>query len=485
MAGWAGLSGKVYALIAGTAVAAGGGASLIIKNDQGQPVIQSLLGSTTPEQVEEMPPETKEEAGEQVASLPPKTEEQPLEPETTGPKLPGFDILRVEKDGSVVIAGNGPANSEIEILAGDDILATGKSGPDGDFAIVFDDPLKPGSHELFIRARPENAEPVMSAEAGIVTIPEPDDASGEVLAMVQEAGEATRLIQAPEPETAPEPVEQVVETEAVEPEKVGEAEAPVAEEAETVETAATEEPEPVAEEPRPEQKPIARTIVQAVDVEPDRLFVAGRGEANARARIYINGEFKGQTRIGPEGAFLFDLGEKLEPGKYDFRVDVLGSSPTEVASRASVIVDHAPEPVEVAEAPSEPEEQGVAESEQSESVTREPAAEAVEVVTVEEVPSQVAETEAPVEAEAPAAPEEQETEPAQPVIKTGRSVIIRRGDNLWRISRRMLGEGRKYTLIFSANANQIEDPDRIYPGQVFDVPDAEEESADATGSQNG
>ena len=57
------------------------------------------------------------------------------------------------------------------------------------------------------------------------------------------------------------------------------------------------------------------------------------------------------------------------------------------------------------------------------------------------------------------------------VIKTGKSVIIRRGDNLWRISRRMLGQGRKYTVIFEANANVIEDPNIIFPGQVFDVPD--------------
>ena len=48
--------------------------------------------------------------------------------------------------------------------------------------------------------------------------------------------------------------------------------------------------------------------------------------------------------------------------------------------------------------------------------------------------------------------------------------IIRRGDNLWTIARRTYGEGIKYTTIYQANTGQIRDPDRIYPGQVFELP---------------
>jgi nucleoid-associated protein YgaU len=50
------------------------------------------------------------------------------------------------------------------------------------------------------------------------------------------------------------------------------------------------------------------------------------------------------------------------------------------------------------------------------------------------------------------------------------AVIIRRGDTLWRISRRVYGRGVRYTTIYLANQDQIEDPDRIWPGQVFSVP---------------
>ena len=48
--------------------------------------------------------------------------------------------------------------------------------------------------------------------------------------------------------------------------------------------------------------------------------------------------------------------------------------------------------------------------------------------------------------------------------------IIRRGDNLWTIARRVYGEGIKYTMIWTANTEQIGDPDMIYPGQIFDLP---------------
>jgi len=54
-----------------------------------------------------------------------------------------------------------------------------------------------------------------------------------------------------------------------------------------------------------------------------------------------------------------------------------------------------------------------------------------------------------------------------------RSITVERGDNLWRISRRILGQGIRYTQIYQANAGQIRDPDKIWPGQVFVAPKGE------------
>lgn len=63
--------------------------------------------------------------------------------------------------------------------------------------------------------------------------------------------------------------------------------------------------------------------------------------------------------------------------------------------------------------------------------------------------------------------------PDQIDIRDGR-VIVQPGNSLWRIARRAYGRGAQYTIIYAANAAQIRDPDLIYPGQIFDVPETEE-----------
>lgn len=54
----------------------------------------------------------------------------------------------------------------------------------------------------------------------------------------------------------------------------------------------------------------------------------------------------------------------------------------------------------------------------------------------------------------------------------GNRVIVQPGNSLWRIARRAYGGGVQYTVIYRANAEQIRDPDLIYPGQVFSLPPA-------------
>jgi nucleoid-associated protein YgaU len=49
-------------------------------------------------------------------------------------------------------------------------------------------------------------------------------------------------------------------------------------------------------------------------------------------------------------------------------------------------------------------------------------------------------------------------------------VVVQPGNSLWRIARRLYGEGLHYVHIYGANQGQIRDPDLIYPGQVFEMP---------------
>jgi nucleoid-associated protein YgaU len=49
-------------------------------------------------------------------------------------------------------------------------------------------------------------------------------------------------------------------------------------------------------------------------------------------------------------------------------------------------------------------------------------------------------------------------------------IVVQPGNNLWRIARATYGRGIRYTVIYQANKDQIADPNKIYPGQVFALP---------------
>lgn len=58
-------------------------------------------------------------------------------------------------------------------------------------------------------------------------------------------------------------------------------------------------------------------------------------------------------------------------------------------------------------------------------------------------------------------------DPKEPVFHT-----VVKGDTLWSISEKYLGSGPRYTEIFTANKPMLNDPDKIYPGQMLRIPDA-------------
>jgi nucleoid-associated protein YgaU len=57
-----------------------------------------------------------------------------------------------------------------------------------------------------------------------------------------------------------------------------------------------------------------------------------------------------------------------------------------------------------------------------------------------------------------------------PVPGAPGEVVVKPGNSLWRIARRIYGEGVAYMVIYEANRGRIDDPDLIYPGQVFTLP---------------
>ncbi|MHC4047370.1 LysM peptidoglycan-binding domain-containing protein [Bradyrhizobium sp. 23AC] len=79
-----------------------------------------------------------------------------------------------------------------------------------------------------------------------------------------------------------------------------------------------------------------------------------------------------------------------------------------------------------------------------------------------------------VMARAPAATTVASASPADGLIsaapaETG-SRVISRGDSLWALSRLAYGDGARYAVIFKANRDKIHNPNLIYPGQTFVMP---------------
>ncbi|MGB3250288.1 MAG: LysM peptidoglycan-binding domain-containing protein, partial [Tabrizicola sp.] len=79
---------------------------------------------------------------------------------------------------------------------------------------------------------------------------------------------------------------------------------------------------------------------------------------------------------------------------------------------------------------------------------------------------------APIEtAAAPEAPAAPQPDPAPTAAAMPVTVTVQPGFTLWGIAQERYGDGVLYVQVFEANKDKIKNPDLIYPGQVFSVPE--------------
>ena len=58
-----------------------------------------------------------------------------------------------------------------------------------------------------------------------------------------------------------------------------------------------------------------------------------------------------------------------------------------------------------------------------------------------------------------------------------RTYTVAKGDTLSHIAKVQYGKASKWQAIFEANRDQIDDPDRIFPGQVLKIPALDDDVA--------
>lgn len=456
---------------AGTAYLAGAFDPYLSGNDK--PVGIAALpetpkaGSTEAGNAPAAKPEAKVAATDPAAAKPAQSSA------TEQPKAPAFDLLRVEPDGSMVIAGSAMPNSSVEVISGSKVLGKVAAGPEGDFVAVLDEPLKPGDYQIVLRSSGPGAVVANSVETAVVSVP--TDKNGQVLALVEQPGAPSKLITA----TGAQPKATDTAT------TTNPAEKPAADAAAAQEPAEASKPTVAGEAPA--------VAVEAVEIEGRKIFVAGAAPAGTTVRGYVNDIVLGEAKTSPEGRFLIETERDLKVGDYIVRVDVLSPDESKVVARAAVPFQREPGEAVAAVAPVAP-VKPAAPAEQPAATPTEPtpapaatkpAADAAPVTepdgtgAAKPAPAQPAAAET-AEPDAPKSTAEALAELAAgttaPKLQAADGgVIIRRGDSLWRISKRVYGRGVRFSTIYLANKEQIRNPDKIWPGQVFRVPDKTDE----------
>lgn len=361
--------------------------------------------------VQEPPPDSAPASDETAAVVPP------------APEPPAIDTFRLEPDGQTIVAGRGAPGWEITILLDDEGIATATPDSAGKFVQFLELPPDERPRVLTLSMRSAASGETVRSRDEIIIAPTPrpvavaeaqvaedggDDAAGE--------GAPADLAQAA---SAPEGAGTAPEVVALPaPEAAGNvagAPAPVAAEpAGTVQqTVLLSDETGVRVLQAPAQTADAPDVPESVALdaitysEAGEVALSGRGTGSGHVRIYIDNEPVSASPVDPGGTWQTEL-PGIDTGVYTLRVDEVDSTGA-VTSRV--------------ETPFKREDHAV--------ISARPAGEEPERVRV---------------------------------------VTVQPGSTLWAISREAYGEGILYVRVYDANRDRIRDPDLIYPGQVFTIP---------------
>ena len=355
-------------------------------------------------------------------------------PAVMAKRKPSFDIVRVDPDGNTVIAGRAKPNAEVTILDGDREIGKVSSDERGEWVFLPDHQLGPGQFSLTLRQSGES-ETADSEEAVVLVVPEagkdiagrPASEPSQPLAMVlprEEAkGGATRVLQAPSAGPAvDEATPPATETKSADAKSADS------------KSADTKSAESKSSESEPTDTKVAETDTGAdsSDSAPATTTASASGESAAK-----------------KDAETDDV--SVDVIEYDDKGEVVFGGRTEPNADVEVYIDNKSAGSATADAdgrwqlsPKEPVAPGnynlrVDKVEPSGKVQARVAFPFVRAAPLKGLPND-------------------------------RLVVIQPGNNLWVIATRVYGEGLRYVQIHDANRDQIQDPDLIYPGQVFGLP---------------
>lgn len=348
---------------------------------------------------------------------------QAAAPAAPNPAAPVFDTVRAEAGGSVLIAGRAAPGAEVAVLADGKEVARVTADDKGQF-VAFADLV------------PNGAARVLTLQSGALpsdqsVILAPVEAPVAVASATPGPSPSAEGSSAAAPAPAPEP--------AVVP-------APAPQAAPEVLIADAEGVRKMA--PAPTEGVVIDTISYAANGD---VMLAGRGQG--LVRLYLDDGLVAEAR--PEAGGWQARLTDVAPGLYRLRADEIAADGKVTSRFETPFQREAPETLIAAATPAAPA----------------PGAGALPMPVLPSAPP-AAPAAAPAAATASqgiALPELPQG-PA-PVVTDASVVTVQPGFTLWRIARENYGDGALYVKVFQANKDLIRNPDLIYPGQVFTVPD--------------
>jgi nucleoid-associated protein YgaU len=413
--------------------------------------------------VAEAPP-AAEPADPPVAEAPP--------PPPAEPVAPSFDIVRVEPSGETVLAGRATPGAEVTVLDRGEALGTVTADEAGEWVLLPETPLSPGTHELGLSSqmppaerpaaevRPAPAEPMPSAPSQAAPV---ESTAVESAAVESTAVEST-AVESMAVESTPTQAAEVVQSAPAQPAPAQPAPARSAESAPAQPAPIQSAPaqsapaQSAAAEPVPAPL-VSENVVVVVVPEPETAPAPAVAAVPAPERpiaMLTPRAGTGASRVlqQPGDGGIADRSLVLNAVDYDETGRVIISGQATPGAVIYVYLDDALIGRAVADA------EGRWAAVPGEEVA--PGLHSLRVDQLDAKGAVVASVETPF---------------SRATLLTSLAeesfVVVQPGNSLWRIARRSYGRGIRYTVIFQANRDQIADPDLIYPGQIFQVPASE------------
>ena len=374
------------------------------------------------------------------------------------PAQPVIDTWRVAADGAAVVSGMAEPGATVEVMVDGAPVASGTATASGEFAILFTLAPNPNPSLMWLSMTLPDQDPVPSAEMV---------ALGPVEGPVSVAAE-------------PVPAEPVSTDTAA-------AEAPVADDTLAAADPAAAPPAlllsekgaVILQDPAPSDAaapPMASVMIDTITYTPEgEVQIGGRGMAGATLRLYLDNAETATAAVPDSGLWLATLPD-TPPGIYTLRVDQLDGAGKVTSRFETPFKRETPEALAAASGTEPASQAPVAPPEVPAQAQAEAPAATVATGSEPVVPATETSTPTPTEtASAPETPAAAQPDPAPASaaapVTVPVTVTVQPGFTLWGIAQDRWGDGVLYVQVFEANKDKIKDPDLIYPGQVFSMPE--------------